>query len=175
MTKSILLVHGPNLNMLGKRDRSHYGALTLKELEKKVTVAAKKHGLKVKAFQSNYEGGIIDFLQKNAPKAAGILINPGAYTHYSYAIHDALLDTKLPVIEVHLSKVQEREDWRAKSVIAPACVAVCGGKKVESYVEAVGKLVEIVKQVPTLRKYEQENPSSEDGVLPLGKGELRPR
>ena len=138
--KTILLVHGPNLNMLGKRDAKHYGALTLKELEKQVAAAAKKHGLKVKAFQSNYEGGIIDFLQKNSPKAAGILINPGAYTHYSYAIHDALLDTKLPAIEVHLSKITEREDWRAKSVIASVCVAVFAGKKVESYLEAVEEL-----------------------------------
>ena len=104
-----------------------------------------KHGLKVKAFQSNYEGGIIDFLQKNAPKAAGILINPGAYTHYSYAIRDALLDTKLPAIEVHLSKVTEREDWRAKPVTAAACVAVCAGEKGERYKLAVEKLAEILK------------------------------
>ncbi|KKW10704.1 MAG: 3-dehydroquinate dehydratase [Parcubacteria group bacterium GW2011_GWA2_49_9] len=83
--KTILLIHGPNLNMLGKRDPKHYGSLTLRELEKQVSAEAKKHGFKVKAFQSNYEGGIIDFLQKNAPKASGILINAGAYTHYSYA------------------------------------------------------------------------------------------
>ena len=143
--KTILLIHGANLNILGKRDAKQYGHLTLKELEKQVAALAKKHGLKVKVFQSNYEGGIIDFLQKNAPKAAGILINPGAYTHYSYAIHDALLDTKLPAIEVHLSKVTEREDWRAKSVTAPACVAMFAGQKVESYKLAVEKLAEILK------------------------------
>ena len=131
--------------MLGKRDQSHYGTLTLKELEKKVSEEAKRYGLKVKAFQSNYEGGIIDFLQKNAPKASGILINAGAYTHYSYAIHDALLDTKLPAIEVHLSKVTEREDWRSKSVIAEACVGVFAGRKVEGYMLAVEKLAESVK------------------------------
>ena len=138
--KTILLIHGANLNMLGKRDAKHYGHLTLKELEKQVASAAKKHRLKVKAFQSNYEGGIIDFLQKNSPKAAGILINPGAYTHYSYAIHDALIDTKLPAIEVHLSKVTEREDWRAKSVTAPACVAVFSDEQEESYRKAVSEL-----------------------------------
>lgn len=143
--KLILLVHGANLNMLGKRDTKHYGFLTLKELEKQVMAAAKKHGLKVKAFQSNYEGGIIDFLQKNAPKACGILINAGAYTHYSYAIHDALLDTKLPAIEVHLSKVAEREEWRAKSVIAPACVGVFAGEKVQSYLKALEELARIMK------------------------------
>ena len=131
--------------MLGKRDQSHYGTLTLKELEKKVSEEAKRYGLKVKAFQSNYEGGIIDFLQKNAPKASGILINAGAYTHYSYAIHDALLDTKLPAIEVHLSKVTEREDWRSKSVIAEACVGVFAGRKVEGSMLAVEKLAESVK------------------------------
>jgi 3-dehydroquinate dehydratase-2 len=138
--KTILLIHGPNLNMLGKRDAKHYGTLTLKELEKRVSAAAKKHGLTVKAFQSNYEGGIIDFLQKNAAAAAGILINAGAYTHYSYAIHDALLDTKLPAIEVHLSKVGEREDWRAKSVIAPACITVFSGEREESYRKAVNEM-----------------------------------
>jgi len=143
--KTILLIHGPNLNMLGKRDPKHYGSLTLRELEKQVSAEAKKHGFKVKAFQSNYEGGIIDFLQKNAPKASGILINAGAYTHYSYAIHDALLDTGLPAVEVHLSKVTEREDWRAKSVTAPACVAVFAGEKVGSYIKAVEKLAEIIK------------------------------
>ena len=143
--KTILLIHGANLNMLGKRDASHYGSLTLPELEKQVAAAAKKHGLKVKAFQSNYEGGIIDFLQKHSPKAAGISINPGAYTHYSYAIHDALVDTKLPAIEVHLSKVTEREDWRAKSVTAPACVAVFAGEKVGSYVKAVEALAHAIR------------------------------
>jgi len=142
--KLILLIHGPNLNMLGKRDVKHYGALTLKELEREVTAVAKRHGLKIRAFQSNHEGGIIDFLQKEAPKVAGILINPGAYTHYSYAIHDALLDTKLPAIEVHLSKVTEREDWRAKSVTAPACVAVFAGKAARSYVEAVERMAKLL-------------------------------
>ncbi|MEK7169951.1 MAG: type II 3-dehydroquinate dehydratase [Patescibacteria group bacterium] len=138
--KLILLIHGANLNMLGKRDQSHYGTLTLQELEKQVSEAAKRHGLKVKAFQSNDEGGIIDFLQKNAAIAAGILINAGAYTHYSYAIHDALADTKLPAIEVHLSRVTEREEWRAKSVLAPACVAVFSGEREESYRKAVNEL-----------------------------------
>ncbi|PIQ69089.1 MAG: 3-dehydroquinate dehydratase [Candidatus Taylorbacteria bacterium CG11_big_fil_rev_8_21_14_0_20_46_11] len=141
--KLILLIHGANLNMLGKRDQSHYGTLTLKELEAHVANVGKTHGFKVKAFQSNFEGGIIDFLQKNASKASGIIINPGAYTHYSYAIHDALLDTGLPAIEVHLSNVTEREDWRAKSVIAPACVAVFAGEKEKSYEKAVNELAKL--------------------------------
>lgn len=144
-SKIILLVHGANLNMLGKRDVRHYGSLTLKELERKVTTVAKKSGLSIKTFQSNSEGEIINFLQKNAPKASGVIINPGAYTHYSYAIHDALVDTKLPAVEVHLSKIKEREDWRAKSVTASACVAVFEGEKEKSYENAVEKLSKIVK------------------------------
>lgn len=131
--------------MLGARDPKHYGSLTLKELEKQVATEAKKHGLAVMAFQSNYEGGIIDFLQKNAVVASGILINAGAYTHYSYAIHDALVDTKLPTVEVHISKVSDREEWRKKSVIAPACVAVFAGEKVESYRKALGELAKRIK------------------------------
>ena len=142
--KTILLIHGPNLNMLGRRDAKHYGSLTLPTLVQKVAAAAKGHGLRVKAYQSNYEGGIIDFLQKNAPKAAGVIINPGAYTHYSYAIHDALLDTKLPAIEVHLSKVTERESWRAKSVTAPACIAVFAGEKEKSYEKAVTEMARVL-------------------------------
>jgi len=143
--KTILLIHGANLNMLGKRDQGHYGTLTLKALETHVAKVAKTCGLKVKAFQSNYEGGIIGFLQKNAPKASGIIINPGAYTHYSYAIHDALLDTKLPAIEVHLSEVKNREEWRATSVTAPACVAVFAGEKEKSYEKAVKELKSVLK------------------------------
>jgi len=135
--KTILLVHGANLNLLGKRDVAHYGVLTLKKLQSLLQYRAKTIGFKVKAFQSNHEGALIDFLQKQSPKASGIIINPGAFTHYSYALHDALLDANLPVVEVHLSKVDKREAWRKASVTAPACKKVIGGKKIKGYFEAL--------------------------------------
>jgi 3-dehydroquinate dehydratase-2 len=135
--KTILLIHGPNLNRLGKRDPQHYGTLTLSVIEKTVRAEAKKLGLAVKTFQSNHEGDLIDFLQKNSEKAAGIIINPGAFTHYSYALHDALKDTTLPSVEVHLSDIKSREPWRQVSVTAPACIEQISGKKEKGYIEAL--------------------------------------
>ena len=135
--KTILLIHGPNLNRLGKRDPQHYGTLTLSVIEKLVRTEAKKIGLSVKTFQSNHEGDLIDFLQKHSEKSAGIIINPGAFTHYSYALHDALKDTGLHCVEVHLSDIKSREPWRQVSVTAPACIAQISGKKEKGYVEAL--------------------------------------
>lgn len=135
--KKILLVHGPNLNALGRRDATHYGALTLPDIERLVQREAKARGYALKSFQSNHEGSLIDFLQKESPKAIGVIINPGALTHYSYALHDALKDTGLPSVEVHLSNIKEREEWRRHSVTAPACVAQVSGKKERGYVEAL--------------------------------------
>ena len=134
---TVLLIHGPNLNLLGAREPRHYGSKTLKDIEAEVTNAAKKLGHTVTAFQSNHEGAIIDFLQKESPKAAGIIINPGALTHYSYALHDALHDTKLPAVEVHLSDISSREPWRRVSVTSPACIAQVSGKKEAGYIEAL--------------------------------------
>jgi len=142
--KTILLIHGANLNLLGKRDPRHYGNLNLKQLENLVKKEAKSCGLKVKSFQSNHEGALIDYIQKNSPKADGIIINAGAFTHSSYALHDALLDAHLPTIEVHLSDVKNRENWRSKSVIEPACRQVIGGEKEKSYYKAVAVLKEII-------------------------------
>jgi len=138
--KTILLIHGPNLNRLGKRDASHYGSLTLSDLELLVKKEAKKLGLSVRSYQSNHEGDLIDFLQKHSEKSAGVIINPGAFTHYSYALHDALKDTGLPCVEVHLSDIQSREEWRRNSVTAPACIAQISGKKEQGYLEALNIL-----------------------------------
>ena|SRR3989344_1586411 len=138
---AILLIHGPNLNLLGKRDSEHYGSTTLSEVEQLVADEGKKAGFEIKTFQSNHEGALIDWIQKEAPNAAGIIINPGALTHGSYALHDALLDAGLPAVEVHLSDVGSREEWRARSVTAPACVGVVSGKKEQGYIEAVGLLI----------------------------------
>jgi len=142
---TILLIHGPNLNMLGGRDKGHYGSLTLSEIETLVSSEAKKVGFEVRSFQSNHEGALVDFLQKESPNAAGIIINPGALTHYSYALHDALVDTGVPAVEVHLSDINAREEWRRISVTAPACIGVVSGKKERGYVEALDLLVSKLK------------------------------
>lgn len=143
-----LVIHGPNLNMLGKRDPTQYGSLTMVEINGYVEKRAKKLGAEIECFQANGEGAIIDFIQKGAPSAAGIIINPGAYGHYSYAIHDALVDTKLPVIEVHLSNVQARDEWRHKSVIAPATRGVISGFGWRSYAAALEILVSMTAEKP---------------------------
>jgi len=142
---TILLVHGPNLNMLGRRDSEHYGSKKLKEIEKLLEDEARKADFDIKSFQSNHEGALIDFLQKESGDAAGIIINPGAFAHYSYALHDALLDTGLPAVEVHLSDVNAREEWRKKSVIGPACVGVISGKKEKGYTEALHILMDKIQ------------------------------
>ena len=145
--KTILLIHGPNLNLLGQRDPKHYGVLTLKMLESEVKDYAKKLKFLVKTFQSNYEGALIDFLQKQGKTSAGIIINPGALTHYSYALYDALLDSGLPAVEVHLSDVKNREAFRKISVTAPACKKIISGKKLAGYLEAVDYLAKVTTQV----------------------------
>jgi 3-dehydroquinate dehydratase-2 len=115
----ILVIHGPNLNMLGKRDKSIYGEKTLDEIDALLKKKAQALNVDVVTFQSNHEGALIDFIQEQTASAQGIIINPGALTHYGFSLLDALIDSKLPVIEVHLSDIYHREEWRAESVIAP--------------------------------------------------------
>lgn len=140
--KNILLIHGPNLNRLGKRDPEQYGHLTLADLESAVQTHAQTKGYQVLCFQSNHEGELIDYIQAQAEQAHAIIINPGALTHYSYALYDALIDSKIPTIEVHLSNIKEREPFRAHSVIAPACLHSIMGKKLQGYIEAIDRIVE---------------------------------
>ena len=115
----ILVIHGPNLNILGKRDKAVYGEKTLDEIDALLKKEAQALNVDVVTFQSNHEGALIDFIQEQTDSARGIIINPGALTHYGFSLLDALIDSKLPVIEVHLSDIYHREEWRAKSVIAP--------------------------------------------------------
>lgn len=143
----VLVVHGPNLNMLGKRDPKFYGTQTLEDINNRVRQRAAELGVEVECFQANGEGAIIDFVQRAAPAAQGVIMNPGAYGHYAYAIHDALLDTGLPVIEVHLSNVQARDEWRRKSVIAPAARGVVSGFGWRSYTAALELLVAMSKEM----------------------------
>lgn len=145
--KTILLIHGPNLNRLGKRDPLHYGMLTLTDIEALTQKAASNLGYTLRTFQSNHEGALIDWIQEHAASAVGIIINAGALTHYSYALHDAIVDTGIPCVEVHLSEVQTREPWRRISVIAPACIATVSGKKEKGYTEAVTILHEHIKNI----------------------------
>lgn len=139
--KKIMLIHGPNLNKLGKRDHAHYGTLSLKDIETAVQEKAKDY--RVLCFQSNHEGALIDFIQNNSDESFAMIINPGALTHYSYALHDAIIDSGLHTIEVHLSNILEREPWRAISVISPACKKTIMGKKLEGYLEAIDTLLEM--------------------------------
>ena len=141
----ILVINGPNLNLLGKRSSKHYGSLTLNQINNKIRRLAQKLGLKVLFFQSNYEGKLIDFIQQEFPQAQGIIINPGALSHYSYALLDALRDSNLPVVEVHLSDISKREAWRRKSVTAGAAVKIIKGKKEKGYEEALEYLANKVR------------------------------
>lgn len=143
--KKLLLMHGPNLNKLGKRNINHYGTLTLIELENLVAKKAKEHNIDVICYQSNHEGALIDTLQAESEHCLGIIINPGAFTHYSYALYDALLDTELPIVEVHLSAIDQREKWRSVSVTASACITAIWGKKEQGYLEAIDILMEHIQ------------------------------
>jgi len=125
--KRVVVVHGPNLNLLGKREPHIYGTRSLDDLNKTVRDAAARLGLEVTIFQSNHEGEIIDFLQKEGPGSAGIVINPAALTHYSIAVFDCLQALALPVVEVHLSNIHAREEFRSKSVTARAARGVITG------------------------------------------------
>ncbi len=140
----ILLINGPNLNMLGKRKRDIYGDKTLSEIESAVMKKAKQHGATFKAYQSNHEGELIDFLQAESPRADGIIINPGALTHYGLSLRDALDDANLPIIEVHISNIHAREDWRSKSVIQELAKAQICGHGWQGYIEAVDMLIDIL-------------------------------
>lgn len=130
--------------MLGERDPRHYGKLTLAELEARVTEAAKRSGFaECICYQSNHEGGLVEKIQELSRRIDGLIINPGAWTHYSYAIHDALELVRAPVAEVHLSDIANREEeWRRRSVISDVCALTVAGKGLEGYLEAVAWLAE---------------------------------
>ena len=125
--KKILLIHGPNLNLLGEREPDVYGKLTLAEIDQRLAALAKEHGVELRTMQSNSEGAIIDAIQEARTWAGGLMINPGALTHYSLSIRDALSAVRLPAVEIHISNVFAREEFRHRSVIAPVCLgSVCG-------------------------------------------------
>jgi 3-dehydroquinate dehydratase-2 len=135
--KKIVVVNGPNLNLLGKREPHIYGTRTLADLNELVRGAARQHNAEVALFQSNDEGEIIDFLQKEAPGSAGIIINPGALSHYSLALYDCLQALAVPVVEVHISNIHAREEFRSRSVTARAARGVITGLGFDGYAFAM--------------------------------------
>jgi 3-dehydroquinate dehydratase II len=136
----IEVMHGVNLDQLGRRDPAHYGTLTLEQLELQISDEATDLGLEVRFFRTNHEGEFVERLHRLSGLADGIVLNPGAWTHYSYAIRDALELTGLPAVEVHLSDVDRREEWRRHSVIAELCVARVSGKGPAGYRDALERL-----------------------------------
>ncbi len=135
--QSILILNGPNLNMLGKREPDHYGNLTLEEINIRLTDLAATLDLELRFFQSNVEGTLIDSLQEAATWASGVIFNPGGYSHTSVPIRDAITAIKLPVIEVHLSNIYAREEFRHTSLISPVCVGTIAGLGWRSYTSAL--------------------------------------
>jgi 3-dehydroquinate dehydratase II len=135
-------MHGVNLDQLARRDSNHYGNLSLTELEIFISEAAAELGLVTRFFQTNHEGQFVEHLHKLDGLADGIVLNPGAWTHYSYAIRDALELTGLPAVEIHLSDVDSREPWRRVSVIRELCVGRIAGKGPDGYREALARLHE---------------------------------
>lgn len=127
MSNIILVINGPNLNMLGKREPGIYGGKTLKDIENDCLQAGADLGFAVEFRQSNHEGVLVDWLQEAGERAAGVVINPGAYSHTSIALHDAIRAISTPVVEVHISNIHAREEFRHKSMVSPAAKGmVCG-------------------------------------------------
>ena len=141
--RRVLVVNGPNLNLLGGREPDVYGTTTLGDIEALLRRSAAALGCEVVCFQSNSEGAILDFLQREAPGASGIVINPGALTHYSYALYDCLRALAAPAVEVHLSNLHARvEDFRTRDVTAPAAIGVIQGLGPRGYLMAMEYLVD---------------------------------
>ncbi len=138
----IAVMHGVNLDQLGRRDPAIYGTLTLAELERQIDEQADKLGLATSFFQSNYEGAFVEHLHRQREQADAILLNPGAWTHYAWAIRDALEIAALPAVEVHLSDVHNREQWRRTSVLGELCFATVSGRGADGYGEALALLRE---------------------------------
>jgi 3-dehydroquinate dehydratase-2 len=136
----IEVMHGVNLDQLGRRDPHHYGAITLGALERRIAQYAEEMELEVGFFQSNHEGAFVEHLHGLGGAAEGVVLNPGAWTHYSYAIRDALELAGLPAVEIHLSDVDAREQWRRRSVIRELCIGRVAGKGADGYRDALEML-----------------------------------
>ena len=142
MRNRVAVLHGVNLDMLDRRPAQHYGGLTFTRLEWTIEQFARELGLEPRFFQSNHEGAFVEELHKAPDYADGLLLNPGAWTHYAWSLRDAVELTGLPAVEIHLSDVKQREPWRAVSVLEEVCVASVSGKGPEGYRDALARLKE---------------------------------
>lgn len=145
MKKHILVIHGPNLNLLGEREPGIYGSSTLEMVNNETAEFSEKNGAVCEFFQSNSEGELIDAIHKARKAFDGIVINAGAYTHYSYALRDAIAAVRIPCVEVHLSNINARDEFRKNSVIAPVCVGSVVGFGKLGYKLAIAGLLDIIK------------------------------
>ena len=146
MTKKILIINGPNLNLLGKREETKYGKVTLEEVKKNCEFHAKSINVEIHFYQSNIEGEIVEMIQKAKGNYNGIIINAAGYTHTSVAILDALLAVKLPTIEVHITNIYNREEFRKKSLISKAADGIICGFGVNGYIMALDSMKEIINK-----------------------------
>ena len=142
----ILILNGPNLNMLGKREQAYYGVKTLDDIAELVAERARQLDVDAEFYQSNHEGALVDYLQRLTPDVAGIIINAGALTHYGLSLRDALIDARLPVVEVHLSNIHAREDFRRRSVIADIAQGQIAGLGWQGYLFALEYLTTHLKE-----------------------------
>jgi 3-dehydroquinate dehydratase II len=140
----ILVINGPNINFLGIRETNIYGKMTYKDLCDYIHINSEKLGVEIDVLQSNIEGEIINFIQDAYEKYDGLIINPGAYTHYSIAIYDALKSVNIPTVEVHISNIHAREEFRKKSVTAPACIGQLSGFGAYGYILAIQALIDLL-------------------------------
>jgi 3-dehydroquinate dehydratase-2 len=138
---TVLVVHGPNLNLLGHRRPEVYGKVTLAEIDAELSSQGERHGVAVQTYQSNAEGALIDRLHAARGRASGVIINPGGLTHTSVALRDAIEAIELPTVEVHLSNVEAREEFRHRSLVAPVCIGTVSGFGALSYYLALEALV----------------------------------
>jgi 3-dehydroquinate dehydratase-2 len=145
MGKKILVIHGPNLNLLGQREPKVYGKVTLKKINAELKKIGKKEGIEVVTAQTNIEGEIVGLIQKAKKSYKAIVINPGGYTHYSVAIRDAIASVKIPTVEVHLSNIYSREEFRQKSVIAPVAAGQISGFGKNSYILGLKAAIDLIK------------------------------
>jgi 3-dehydroquinate dehydratase II len=145
MAKKILVIHGPNLNLLGQREPNVYGKVTINKINSELKKLGKQEGVIVDTVQTNIEGEIVDLIQKAKRHYNAIVLNPGGYTHYSVAIRDAITSVKIPTVEVHLSNIYSREEFRQKSVIAPVAAGQISGFGKNSYILGLKAAFDLIK------------------------------